>query len=346
MQTPSMAASSTTFYYPIPKSFLLSSPPRYKRNPNLISCSTKPICSSPPSPSPPLQTTTNHRSQKQSLRLPTFEDSFLLYQFSSSNEDPGFSNRIPEQFDGEPRELVLPSVEDNKGLAISSNMWWADLKAAVGQRINVEGIVSSVSVIVRDRRLVIPHVSVKDLRYIDWGELKRKGFKGVVFDKDNTLTAPYSLAIWPPLRPSIERCKAVFGHDIAVFSNSAGLTEYDHDDSKAKALEAEIGIRVLRHRVKKPAGTAEEVEKHFGCTSSELIMVGDRPFTDIVYGNRNGFLTVLTEPLSRAEEPFIVRQVRRLELALLKRWLRKGLKPVDHSLVSDVTQFIKVPSDL
>lgn len=37
--------------------------------------------------------------------------------------------------------------------------------------------------------------------------------------------------------------------------------------------------------------------------------VGDRPFTDIVYGNRNGFLTVLTEPLSRAEEPYIVRQV-------------------------------------
>lgn len=25
--------------------------------------------------------------------------------------------------------------------------------------------------------------------------------------------------------------------------------------------------------VKKPAGTAEEVEKHFGCASSELIMV-------------------------------------------------------------------------
>jgi len=37
--------------------------------------------------------------------------------------------------------------------------------------------------------------------------------------------------------------------------------------------------------------------------------VGDRPFTDIVYGNRNGFLTILTEPLSLAEEPFIVKQV-------------------------------------
>lgn len=37
--------------------------------------------------------------------------------------------------------------------------------------------------------------------------------------------------------------------------------------------------------------------------------MGDRPFTDIVYGNRNGFLTILTEPLSVAQEPFIVQQV-------------------------------------
>lgn len=37
--------------------------------------------------------------------------------------------------------------------------------------------------------------------------------------------------------------------------------------------------------------------------------MGDRPFTDIVYGNRNGFFTILTEPLSLAEEPLIVKQV-------------------------------------
>ncbi|KAL0282563.1 UNVERIFIED_CONTAM: hypothetical protein Sradi_6832600, partial [Sesamum radiatum] len=60
--------------------------------------------------------------------------------------------------------------------------------------------------------------------------------------------------------------------------------------------------------VKKPVGTAEEVERHFGCESARLIMVGDRPFTDIVYGNRNAFFTILTEPLSVAEEPLIVSQ--------------------------------------
>lgn len=98
------------------------------------------------------------------------------------------------------------------------------MKAALGQRINVEGIVSSAVVFVKDRHLALPHVTVPDIRYIDWVELHRRGFKGVVFDKDNTITAPYSLTLWGPIGSSVEQCKSVFGHDIAVFSNSAGIT--------------------------------------------------------------------------------------------------------------------------
>lgn len=74
----------------------------------------------------------------------------------------------------------------------------------------------------KDKHLVIPDVAVPDIRYVDWAELKRKGFKGVVFDKDNTITAPYSLILWPPLGPSVELCKSLFGDNIAVFSNSVG----------------------------------------------------------------------------------------------------------------------------
>ncbi|XP_061970608.1 phosphatidylglycerophosphate phosphatase 1, chloroplastic/mitochondrial-like isoform X1 [Populus nigra] len=225
-------------------------------------------------------------------------------------------------------------------------MWWKDLRATFSQRINVEGIGSSASVLVKDQHLALPHVLVADIRYIDWGELQRRGFKGVVFDKDNTITVPYSLTIWDPLHASIERCKSVFGNDIAVFSNSAGLFEYDHDDSKARALEKAIGIKVIRHRVKKPAGTAEEIEKHFGCKSSQLVMVGDRPFTDIVYGNQNGFLTVLTKPLSLAEEPFIVRQVRKLEMSLMNYWLKRGMKPISHNLLPDAMECVKDPPPL
>ncbi|KAJ9554015.1 hypothetical protein OSB04_018060 [Centaurea solstitialis] len=262
------------------------------------------------------------------------------------------------------------SISSSVNLA---NMWWTDIKAALGQRINVEGLMFSVSVITKHRNWVIPHVSVADIRHIDWAALRRKGFEGVVFDKDNTLTVPYSLALFGPIASSVESCKSVFGNNIAVFSNSAGLEEYDPDGRKARALEYVIGIRVIRHsksaefmiylkkvyisilswhnlsallclfilEVKKPAGSAEEIERHFGCDSSKLIMVGDRPFTDIVYGNRNGFLTILTAPLSLAEEPFIVKQVRKIELALVNRWSKKGLKPANERLLSDVSDCVK-----
>lgn len=229
---------------------------------------------------------------------------------------------------------------------IFSKMWWADVKAALGQRFNWQGIVCSAKVVSSDRHLAVPHVAVPDIRYIDWAELRRRGFRGVVFDKDNTLTAPYSLTLWGALASSLESCKSVFGNDIAVFSNSAGLYEYDLYGSKAKALEKAIGIKVLRHRVKKPTGTAEEIEKHFGCPSSQLIMVGDRHFADIVFGNRNGFLTILTEPLTLTGEPFIVKQVRKLEAFLVNRWCRRGLRPTGHSLLPDPLYCVKDPPPL
>ncbi|MED6146352.1 Phosphatidylglycerophosphate phosphatase 1, chloroplastic/mitochondrial [Stylosanthes scabra] len=234
--------------------------------------------------------------------------------------------------------------ENNITRSLFTDMWWVDIKAAIGQRISLEGILCSTMVILKRPKLALPHIAVPDIRYIDWAELRRKGFKGVVFDKDNTITAPYSLLPWPPLESALESCKLEFGPDIAVFSNSAGLQEYDHDGSKARMLESAVGIKVIRHKVKKPAGTAEEVEKHFGCESSQLIMVGDRPLTDIVYGNRNGFLTILTEPLSLAEEPFIVKQVRKLETSFVSYWCRRGLEPPVQKLLPNPMSCVKEPS--
>ncbi|KAM1931918.1 hypothetical protein ACFX15_016429 [Malus domestica] len=49
------------------------------------------------------------------------------------------------------------------------------------------------------------------------------------------------------LKLSLLKWKLVFGPDITVFSNSAGLYEYKHDGSKARELEEAIGIKVIRH---------------------------------------------------------------------------------------------------
>ena len=46
--------------------------------------------------------------------------------------------------------------------------------------------------------LVLHHIETADLRNIDWVELKeKKQYKGVVFDKDHTLTLPYDMKLHP-----------------------------------------------------------------------------------------------------------------------------------------------------
>ncbi|TVU34823.1 hypothetical protein EJB05_16675, partial [Eragrostis curvula] len=227
--------------------------------------------------------------------------------------------------------------------AMGAAAWW---RRTLGQRFNPTGIAAVASVAVSEPRLALPHLSVQDIRWLDWAELRRAGFRGVVFDKDNTLTAPYAPAIWPPLAAAFDQCRAVFPPgSLAIYSNSAGLKQYDPDGVEAKAIEAAIeGVHVIRHgkcNTKKPGGAAKEIESYFGCSASNLVMVGDRYFTDVVYGNRNGFLTVLTEPLSFAGESYIVRRVRKLEAYITNYWYKRGHKPIKHPLLPDPRRIVK-----
>ncbi|KAK9150778.1 hypothetical protein Syun_009087 [Stephania yunnanensis] len=294
-----------------------------------------------------------------------------MFSFLVNNNNKSKRNNGQDPFSSEEVQTKSATLRD-----ISSNMWWDKVRAGLSQRFNFEGIVLAVTVVARNRGLAVPHIAVPDIRWVDWGELKRRGVQGVVFDKDNTLTCPYSLAVWTPLVESLEQCRSVFGGNVVIFSNSAGLDQYDVGDLKARDIEKAVGIHVIRHGVKKPAGTAEDIEKYFGCPSSVLVMVGDRHFTDIVYGNRNGFLTILTEPFSLAQEPFIVRQlhheeevdkreddniglvqlrcprrgpccvtaVRKLEKSLVNNWYQKGCRPTNHSLLSEAKKCVKDPA--
>ncbi|PAN28033.1 hypothetical protein PAHAL_5G126100 [Panicum hallii] len=218
--------------------------------------------------------------------------------------------------------------------------WW---RRALGQRFNPAGVAAVAAVAASEPRLALPHASVQDIRWLDWAELRRAGFRGVVFDKDNTLTAPYAPALWPPLAAAFDQCRAAFPPGaLAIYSNSAGLKEYDPDGVDARAIEAAIeGVHVIRHDTKKPGGAAKEIESYFGCSASNLVMVGDRYFTDVVYGNRNGFLTVLTEPLNFANESYIVKRVRKLEAYIISYWYKKGHKPIEHPLLSDARKIVK-----
>lgn len=124
----------------------------------------------------------------------------------------------------------------------------------------------------------------------------------IIFDKDNTLTAPYENVIHPDASRGLENAVKEFGDsNVAIMSNSAGTLD-DAEYQDAIQIEKELGIAVIRHNEKKPGGLPE-VLQHFALDdASRICVVGDRLLTDIVFGNLHGMLTVHTLPLCRGKE--------------------------------------------
>ena len=114
---------------------------------------------------------------------------------------------------------------------------------------------------------------------------------------------------------------------MALLSNSAGLAQYDPDGEEAAALEAALGVAVIRHASKKPGGAPGALAAHFGIPPSSvpsLVMVGDRYLTDVVYGNRLGLLTVRPAPVTAEGEPRAVRLVSFLFCFLFFKYEKGG----------------------
>ena len=178
------------------------------------------------------------------------------------------------------------------------------------------------------KSLAIPHFSVKDISKIDPEKLKEYGFRGIVFDKDNTLTAPYVNQIYPTIIEPFKQYQDIFSKKLVIMSNSAGTLD-DKNYKDALQIEDELGIPVLRHNRKKPAGI-ESVIQFFSCDPAELVMFGDRIFTDIVFGNRYGMLTIHTALLTEEGDNPEAAKVRKYELPLLQKWQTIGKRAPDH----------------
>ena len=211
--------------------------------------------------------------------------------------------------------------------------------------------------------LLLPHLTVSDVSRLDWRALAAAGFRAAVFDKDNTLTAPYSLELTAEATRALADAAEAFGREgsggesdrssLALLSNSAGLKQYDPEGHEAEALEAALGVAVIRHSSKKPAGDAAAIVRHFSIgdgtsgaltsnlsssssiSPSEIVMVGDRYLTDVAFGNRLGMLTVRVDPIEKSGkgEPRAVAVSRRVEEALVRRRERKGMRAPEQVLV-------------
>ena len=196
------------------------------------------------------------------------------------------------------------------------------------QSVNVAGVsLFGGMVFGSGRDLAVPHLECRDINGVDFVALKDAGFKAVVFDKDNTLTRPYEKQVWSDVAAALETCVRAFGIDnVAVLSNSAGLAQYDPEGKVAAEMERALGIGFLRHSSKKPAGNCDALVRRFGCDAREMIFVGDRYLTDVVYGNRHGMFTVRVEPFTEEGESTSIRLAKKIEGGALALWKKRPEK--------------------
>mmetsp|Transcript_24685 Transcript_24685/g.53247 ORF Transcript_24685/g.53247 Transcript_24685/m.53247 type:complete len:238 (-) Transcript_24685:424-1137(-) len=171
------------------------------------------------------------------------------------------------------------------------------------QSVNLKAL-STLASVVRRPYLAAPHVFLPTVSDMSYEALRDHcGIKAVIFDKDNTLTAPYENSLHPRAKFGLQSALDTFGTaNVAILSNSAG-TDDDPGFVDGKEIEEALGIAVIQHSEKKPGGL-DEVMQHFPNVddASELCMVGDRLLTDIVFGNLHGMLTVHVLPLCSGEE--------------------------------------------
>ncbi|KAK5583401.1 hypothetical protein RB653_004994 [Dictyostelium firmibasis] len=180
------------------------------------------------------------------------------------------------------------------------------------QSFNIEAI-KCLKHVFFNRSLIIPHLEVRDIRHINFQSLRDSGFKGVLFDKDNTLTEPYKNEIYQEYKESLDKCLEIFGKDnVVIISNSAGSSDDAPNFEKANQIEKLLGIKVLKHNTKKPDGI-DSVKNHFKTDPKNLIMVGDRYLTDILFGNLYGMFTIYTQPITSVGDNFFVKLIRNKE---------------------------------
>ena len=185
----------------------------------------------------------------------------------------------------------------------------------------------------------MPHVAVRNVEELNYDALRAAGVASIIFDKDNTLTAPYVDTAHVDVSDAITRAKDAFGADnCVVLSNSAGSGDDAPDYNAALKCEAALGLRVARHPdAQKPQCLSEVVAALPSSDVNSVAVVGDRLATDVLAANQCGALSVHTRPLDTKGDNPVAAFSRLLENRILLPLLRRlGAAPPTHPAVADL----------
>ncbi len=155
-------------------------------------------------------------------------------------------------------------------------------------------------------RRFYPDHEADDAYGIDYEDLYQKGYRGIIFDIDNTLV--------PHGAPADERAVSLFarlrrlGYETLLLSNNK--------EPRVKSFSDRVGARYIFKAGKPGREGYERAMREMQTRPENTLFVGDQLFTDVWGAKRAGIVTWLVRPIHPKEEIQIVLK-RKLERIVL-----------------------------
>ena len=158
--------------------------------------------------------------------------------------------------------------------------------------------------------LLEPNYNLDSIYEIDIAELKNVGIQGLFFDLDSTLMKSKSGKFSFQTVQFLNDLKSNF--KLAIITNNKNQ-EY------IKKAKSQTDIPIYAKAAKPATHVLLKACKDLELEPSKVAMIGDRPLSDILGGERAGMITILVDSISKDEETPIVRFARFLERLTIKR---------------------------
>ena len=135
------------------------------------------------------------------------------------------------------------------------------------------------------------------------------GAELIIFDIDNTLIFPETTKTKQEIVDWFSQIKNRY--NCICLSNSRTIFK------RHKKISEVLGCKIFLSKHKKPFSKLfKEIKNQYGLKDIKVFVVGDRIFTDILFGNLNGAITILVKPLTEKEN-FFIKIIRHVEKFLL-----------------------------
>lgn len=160
-----------------------------------------------------------------------------------------------------------------------------------------------------------PDVYLDSAYDIDYEALYEQGYRGIIFDIDNTLV--------PHGAPADARSVALFDRLRAIGYESMLLS--NNKEPRVRTFNDKVHSRYIYKANKPFPESYHKAMEQMGTTPETTLFVGDQLFTDVWGAKKAGIRTYLTKPIHPKEEIQIVlkRYLEKIVLFFYKRSLEK-----------------------